>query len=104
MLEVILVFGLVVVVNYWWATLRLNNWAERSGYVLQRYRLQLWNIGPFSYLGKSGGQWVFRLTAIDANGTRRDGYARVGGFFFGLLRRRVEVRWDNTRLGAEFPS
>ena len=101
MLEVLIFFALVVAVNYWWATLRLKDWAERSGYVLQQYRLQLWNIGPFSYFGKSGGQWIFRLTAIDASGVRRIGYARVGGFFFGLLRRRVEVRWDSVKFDEE---
>ena len=56
------------------------------------------NLGPFSYFGTSGGQSVFKIEAISAEGNERTGYARAGGFFFGLLRDRVEVKWDKSLL------
>jgi hypothetical protein len=35
---------------------------------------------------------------ISLDGKTRTGYARAGGFFFGLLRDRVEVKWDKSLL------
>lgn len=91
-LILILVLGFHVV----WARRRIKQWALRKNYKLLKCKICLLNIGPFSYFGTSGGQSVFRIEVIDSEKNVRTGYARAGGFFFGLLRDRVEVKWDTS--------
>jgi hypothetical protein len=82
----------------WWHFSRsgslLDQWAERSGYriVSREYRNVV--TGPFFWTS-SEGQTVYRVTVEDRQGNRRSGWARCGGFFFGLLSDKVEVRWDD---------
>lgn len=81
-----------------WAKRRIRQWAARNNYTVLKCKICLINLGPFSYFGTSGGQSVFRLEAVNSEGNIRTGYARAGGFFFGLLRDRVEVKWDRSLL------
>jgi len=94
-----LVFIFVIILHTVWAKYRINQWALRNNYKINKCKLCLTNIGPFSYFGTSGGQSIFRIEAISNEGKLRKGYARAGGFFFGLLRKRVEVKWDKIPLG-----
>lgn len=87
---------MVVGLHVAWAKRRIRHWAARNNYKILKCKICLTNIGPFSYFGTSGGQSVFRLEAVNAEGNIRTGYARAGGFFFGLLRDRVEVKWDKS--------
>jgi len=77
-----------------WGRRRLNQWAVEQRLRILGSRYCFVNIGPFSQFGTSAGQAIFRIEAQDAAGHVKTGYARTGGFIFGLLRRRVEVKWD----------
>ena len=93
------VFIAVIVLHVLWAKHRIKQWAIRNNYKMMKCKLCLTNIGPFSYFGTSGGQSIFKIEAVNNEGKLKKGYARAGGFFFGLLRKRVEVKWDETPLG-----
>jgi len=77
-----------------WGKRRLKQWAGEQRLRILSSRYCFVNIGPFSQFGTSAGQAIFRIEARDAAGNLKSGYARTGGFFFGLMRRRVEVKWD----------
>jgi hypothetical protein len=52
------------------------------------------------------GQRVFRLTAIDAEGQTRTGWALCGGWLVGLFKRTVTIVWDDVaepRFAASRP-
>ena len=93
---ILLIFLHVLLAKY-----RIHQWALRNQYKIIKCKLRLTNIGPFSYFGTSGGQYIFRIQGVDKQGDVKNGYARAGGFFFGLLRKRVEVKWDRSILGAD---
>ena len=97
-LNVVIGFFIVLAVHIVWAKYRINQWAQSENYTVTKCKICLVNIGPFSYFGTSGGQSVFRLEVINDKGDVKKGYARAGGFFFGLLRKRVEVKWDKSLL------
>lgn len=92
------VFLILVFIHIRWAKHRLKEWAKKKNYTLVTCRFCLTNIGPYSYFGTSGGQSVFKIEVSTEQGEIKKGYARVGGFFFGLLRKRVEVKWNNISL------
>jgi len=100
LVQVAVLFFVVVFLHIVWARYRIKQWAERNDYTLTKSRICLTNIGPFSYFGTSGGQSVFRIEAMTRDGELRQGYARAGGFFFGLLRKRGEVKWDKESPGS----
>ncbi|BCU76301.1 hypothetical protein llg_10160 [Luteolibacter sp. LG18] len=71
----------------------LENWAASSGYQLVESELRTFLKGPF-WFTSSKSQLVYRITVRDRDGSVRHGWARCGGWFFGLLEDDVEVRWD----------
>lgn len=85
---------LIIVIHVAWAKVRINQWATRNKFKMIKCKLCLVDIGPFSYFGTSGGQSIFKIEVMNEQGEIRKGYARAGGFFFGLLRKRVEVKWN----------
>lgn len=96
LIQFALLFLTVVILHIVWAKHRIKQWAERNDYVITKCKICLTDIGPFSYFGTSGGQSVFKIEALNTEGEVKKGYARAGGFFFGLLRKRVEVKWDKS--------
>jgi hypothetical protein len=82
-----------IVLHFTRSTTMLDRWAAANGLrlVTKEYR---WLVkGPFFW--RSGkNQAVYRITAQDAHGQTFSGFARCGGWFFGMLSDRVEVRWD----------
>ena len=98
LMEVFIFFAVILYLHITWARHRIKQWAERNNYRITKCKMCLTNIGPFSYFGTSGGQSVFKIEAVNAEGKTRTGYVRAGGFFFGLLRKRVEVKWDKSVL------
>jgi hypothetical protein len=72
----------------------LRQWAEENGYRIVRKRYRNFFKGPFFWTSTSG-QTVYYVTVEDDAGNRRSGWARCGGWWFGLLSNHVEVRWDN---------
>jgi hypothetical protein len=93
------IFIVVIISHIYWAKYRIKQWAARNDYTITKCKLCLAGIGPFSYFGTSGGQSIFKIEARNSKGEFKKGYARAGGFFFGLLRKRVEVKWENSPLG-----
>ena len=91
----ILVLAVAAIAHVVWGKRRLNQWAAQNQLQIQSSKYCFVNIGPFSQLGTAAGQAIFRIEARDAAGNLKTGYARTGGFFFGLMRRRVEVKWDD---------
>lgn len=98
LIKVALIALVIIYLHTLWAKYRISQWALRNNCRITKCQLRLFNIGPFSYFGTSGGQYIFRIEAISFDGKTRTGYARAGGFFLGLLRSRVEVRWDKNPL------
>lgn len=96
--QFILLFLAVIVFHVVWAKYRIKQWALRNSYKIIECKICLVNLGPFSYFGTSGGQSVFKIEVVSFEGKTKTGYARAGGFFFGLLRDRMEVKWDKTLL------
>lgn len=97
-IQVLLMLFAVIALHIAWAKRRIRQWAIRKNYKIIKCKICLINLGPFSYFGTSGGQSVFKIEAVSFDGKIRTGYARAGGFFFGLLRERVEVKWDKSLL------
>ena len=97
-IQFVIFFSIVLGAHVIWARRRVKQWAARNGYTLLKCKICFANIGPFSYFGTSGSQAVFRLEVMNKEAQIRKAYARAGGFFFGLLRDRVEVKWDKKLL------
>lgn len=72
----------------------LEDWARDNHYELLSARFcWLWR-GPF-FLRSVQGQSVYHIRVSDANGRRRSGWVRCGGFFLGLFSDRADVYWDD---------
>jgi len=97
-IETIVILVVLVAIHIKWAKKRIQSWALQNNYKIEKCSLSFFDIGPFSYFGTSGGQYVFKIEAVNFEGKRRIGYARAGGFFFGLLRERVKVKWNKSIL------
>ncbi len=69
---------------------RLDAWAAREGYELERVAAR-WVWIPFL---RSGSQRVYSIRVVGRDGVRRIAVARVGDFFVGPRSDRVDVRWD----------
>ena len=74
----------------------LDRWAATSGFRIVARHWRVWRTGPYRFRS-TDAQWVFYVTVEDASGRRRSGYARVGGFFLGLMSDAVAVTWDDER-------
>ena len=71
----------------------LRQWAEDNRYELEDVSYcWLWR-GPYT-LRSGESHTVYRVTVRDDNGRRRRGWVRCGGWFFGLLSNKTDVRWD----------
>lgn len=74
----------------------LNRWAEENGYGIVSADYCWFRRGPLFWT-TSKGQTVYRVTVIDSKKQTRSGWARCGGFWWGLWSDRVDVRWDDGR-------
>jgi hypothetical protein len=74
----------------------LQRWAEENGYTLISSEYRWLARGPY-WWRTNKGQTVYRIEVRDANGNHRSGWARCGGWFFGLLSDVVDVKWDDQR-------
>lgn len=72
----------------------LNKWAARNNYSVVSANRAPFN-GPFFWsTGKS--QVVFQVIIVDNfDGKTRQGYVKLGNWFWGLNSDDVKVRWDN---------
>ena len=99
MIETLIILVIILSLHVVWGKRRIRQWALNNNYTITKCKICLLDIGPFSYFGTSGGQYIFKIEAINRTGNIRSGYGRAGGFFFGLLRSRVEVKWDKNIYG-----
>ena len=72
----------------------LEGWAGRNGYELLEARRRWVFRGPF-WWRTSDQQMVYRIVVQDQAGQVRRGYARVGGWVFGVLTPKIAVKWDD---------
>jgi len=70
----------------------LDGWARDRGFEILSLEHCWFFRGPFSWT--SGKQRVYRVRVRAGNGGVRNGYVRVGGWWFGLWSDDVEERWD----------
>jgi hypothetical protein len=78
----------------------LHAWAEENGYtVVARKHCHIWR-GPF-WFTSSNHQVVFRITLRDKAGDNWTGWARCGGWFWGLMSNQVTVRLDEAPVRAD---
>jgi len=91
---VILIVGVALtVLRFSRASSMLRDWAASNGYEIVNQEYCWFWPGPF-LLRKSKGQMVYRIEVRDQHGNARSGYARLGGWFLGMLSDQVEVHWD----------
>jgi hypothetical protein len=76
------------------ARAKIDEWANERGLTVLSCEMSAFGL-PW-VLKKSASQSVCRIEVRDPSGTCLRGWIRVGGFFFGLLSDRVEVRWDSS--------
>jgi hypothetical protein len=92
-----ILFFAVAILSLWWHFSRSRNmvqqWARDNGMELIEAERRFLRRG--TYWWRTGkGQEVFRITVRDSSGQVRRGYARVGGWFMGMLSDQVNVEWD----------
>lgn len=72
----------------------LNTWAADHGYRILDAENRWFRRGPFFWTSGKG-QTVYRIMVRDRDGDTREGWARCGSYWMGLLSDQVEVRWDH---------
>lgn len=77
----------------------LNKWAQDNGYVILEQKHAFWN-GPF-FWSTSKGQEVYYVTVRDKADVIRNGWVRLGGYWWGLSEDKAEVRWDEQAKNDE---
>lgn len=106
-----LLFGFVIVVaiaSIFWQFSRsremLEQWAAENGFQLIEARYRWIVRGPFFWTS-SKGQTVYRIAVMTREGHRHTGWARCGGWFFGLFTYKVSVIWDHPapHMSPSFP-
>lgn len=81
----------------------LARWAAANGFTLVQTEWRWIAKGPY-FWRSSNNQMVYRIAVSDAGGTVRRGWARCGGWVWGLLTDQVDVRWDEApRQPRGFP-
>ena len=96
---VLLVVGVAIFAILTWvwhfgrARKTLTDWAADGGLELMRAEVRFFRRGPF-FWRSAKGHTVYHIVVRDADGQTRSGYARVGGWFLGVLSRQVTVEWE----------
>ena len=88
--------GAIIGGGLYWQYIRsrslLENWARQNNLELVQHEQRFLRRGPFFWTS-SKGQTVFFVAVRDRQGQTRYGWVRCGGWWFGLLTRKTEVRW-----------
>jgi hypothetical protein len=87
-------FILGLVWHFWRSDSLLQKWAEDQGYRIIRQEYRWFFKGPFFWTS-SNGQTVYYVVIQDSAGSKRSGWVRCGGWWFGLVTDKVEVRWED---------
>ena len=98
LIPIVVVALIVAVASLRWTYFRtekiLARWARDNDYSILSAEFRWFRRGPF-FWWTSRGQEVFYVTVRTTEGRRRRGWVRCGGFIFGVLVNRAEVRWDD---------
>ncbi len=71
----------------------LDQWALDNGFTIIHREHRSLRKGPFFWT-TSDHQAVYYIVVRDSKGIEHSGYARCGGWFWGMMRDKVDVRWD----------
>ena len=71
----------------------LEDWAQQNRFQSIEARYRWLMKGPFFWTS-SKGQTVYRIAVVTSDGYRHTGWARCGGWWFGLLTNKVTAVWD----------
>jgi hypothetical protein len=71
----------------------LEDWADKQGFEILYSEYRSLFRGPF-FCTTSRGQTVYYVKVRDGTGRERSGWVRCGGWFFGLMSDKAEVRWE----------
>ena len=89
-----IIFGLVMTA---WTFSRsreiLEKWASDNGYQLIKSEFRWLRRGPF-FWSSSKGQTIYYVTVQSPDGQIKCGWVRCGGFFWGILQQKAQVKWD----------
>jgi hypothetical protein len=92
------VFCFVVIASIRWHFSRsrsvLEQWADEHGFEIVHSEYRHLARGPFFWT-TSKGQAVYYVRVRNSKGTERLGWVRCGGWFFGLMTDKAEVRWED---------
>jgi hypothetical protein len=95
---VFLLIGTAVIGSIMWHYSRsrsvLEQWAAENGFEILHADYRNLFRGPFFWT-TSRGQTVYYVKVRDSRGTERSGWVRCGGWFFGLMTDKAEVRWED---------
>jgi len=72
----------------------LEQWAAKQGFQILHSEYRNLFRGPFFWT-TSRGQTVYYVRVRDRRGIERSGWVRCGGWFFGLMTNKAEVRWED---------
>lgn len=70
----------------------LGTWAERQDVRLTDARFRWAPSGAFLFR-RSRAQRLYNVSVVDKDGRRREGVAKVGGWFTGSFSDQVDVKW-----------
>ncbi|MHC4743692.1 MAG: hypothetical protein ACYS8Z_17385 [Planctomycetota bacterium] len=71
----------------------LEQWARENGHQLLESNFRWLRKGPF-FFTSSKNQMVYYVKVKTPNGQIKTGWVRCGSFFWGILKEKAEVRWD----------
>jgi len=73
---------------------RMADWASQNRYQLQSAVRRRGTTGPWGLWGTGRGTRFFEVTVVDAVGTTRHGWVRIGAGLAGIGTGKLDVRWD----------
>jgi hypothetical protein len=98
----VLVFGLgitiITIFIIFWTFSRseslLAEWAKENSFEIISQQYIWFARGPF-FWSTSRSQAIYRVTVQDSAGTQRSAWVRVGSYWWGVMEKKVEARWDD---------
>jgi hypothetical protein len=73
---------------------RMAEWATQNNLQLQGAVRRRYTTGPWGLWGTGRGTRFFEVTVVDAAGTTRRGWVRIGAGLAGIGTGKLDIRWD----------
>jgi hypothetical protein len=74
---------------------RMAKWASQNDYQIQGAEQRRGTTGPWGLWGTGRGTRFFEVTVVDAAGTTRRGWVRIGAGIAGIGTGKLDVRWND---------